>query len=169
MKPSDIMKQAHDKKNQEPAAIPSKIVESKIVEPKEVKEVKPAVKVEPAVVESTVNHAKESKPLPESNKLPEENNRVWPNSAIKMMRPGIPKEMYGLKPVGIGFNCYSEEIEEWLSKFSKRNQRNGGCALTKSQIVEICLDVIMYDLELTGKGYKSQAELREGIQKLIKG
>lgn len=92
-----------------------------------------------------------------------------PTGVLQIARDDVSVTSYGVKPVATNFNCYNKELFEWLRTFSSNNQFNGGCAITKSQLIEIVLDVIYYDLGINPIGYESQQALREDIQMRIKG
>ncbi len=90
-----------------------------------------------------------------------------PTGALQIARSDIPESTYGVKPVATNFNCYNKELFQWLRDFSSSNQFNGGVPITKSQLIEIILDVMYYDLGIEPIGYGSQEELREEIQRKI--
>jgi hypothetical protein len=91
-----------------------------------------------------------------------------PTPVKQIARPDVDISTYGLKPVATNFNCYNRELWKWLTSFSSDNRFNGGSSITKSQLMEISLDVIMYDLGINPIGYESQQELREAIQNRIR-
>lgn len=89
-------------------------------------------------------------------------------TAVQMIaREDLPLDTYGIKPVATNFGCYNRDLWKWLKDFSSDNQFNGGVPITKSQLMEICLDVVMYDLAIEPIGYNSHQELREAIQNRI--
>lgn len=92
-----------------------------------------------------------------------------PTGVAQIARDDVPVTSYGVKPVATNFNCYNKELFEWLKSFSSNNQFNGGVPITKSQFIEVVLDVIYYDLGINPIGYESQQALREDIQNKIKG
>lgn len=94
---------------------------------------------------------------------------IKPTAVNQIARDDVPYEFYGIKPVTTNFNCYNKDLFKWLQSFSSDNQFNGGVAITKSQLFEIVLDVIKYDLDINPIGYESQQALREDIQNRIKG
>ncbi|MCD7911071.1 hypothetical protein KC480_05965 [Bacillus velezensis] len=87
----------------------------------------------------------------------------------QIARDDVPFEHYGLKPVKSNFDCYNKEIFKWLQSFSSENQFNGGVAIHKSQITEMALEVLFYELGINPIGYESQQALREDIQMKLKG
>jgi hypothetical protein len=128
----------------------------------------PTVKTEPEThLES------EAPPAPSVEETPRQatakkKEASLPTGVLQIARDDIPVTSYGVKPVATNFNCYNRELFEWLRTFSSNNQFNGGCAITKSQLIEIALDVIYYDLGIKPIGYESQQALREDIQRRIK-
>jgi hypothetical protein len=90
-----------------------------------------------------------------------------PTGVTQIARNDVPLTIYGIKPVATNFNCYNKDIFKWLRDFSSNNQFNGGVPVTKSQVIEIALDVLMYDLGINPIGYESQEALREDIQRRI--
>ena len=92
-----------------------------------------------------------------------------PTKLKQIARDDVPFEHYGLKPVKSNFDCYNKEIFKWLKNFSTENQFNGGVAIHKSQVTEMALEVLFYDLGINPIGYESQQALREDIQKKLKG
>lgn len=107
---------------------------------------------------------------PSISSTPKDRAEVSANTSISQIaRPELPVTTYGVKPVATSFNCYNKELFEWLRNFSSNNQFSGGVAITKSQLIEIALDVIMYDLAIKPIGYESQQALREDIQNKLKG
>lgn len=91
-----------------------------------------------------------------------------PTAVQQIIREDVPLEYYGVKPVQTNFGCYNKELWKWLKEFSSENRFNGGVPITKSQLMEICLDVVMYDLDINPIGYESQQQLREDIQNRIR-
>lgn len=91
-----------------------------------------------------------------------------PTAVKQIAREDVDITNYGIKPVATNFNVYNKELWKWLTGFSSDNRFNGGVPITKSQLMEICLDVIMYDLDIEPIGYESQQELREAIQRKLK-
>ena len=92
-----------------------------------------------------------------------------PTGVSQIAREDAPLSDYGVKPVATNFNCYNKEVFKWLRDFSSNNQFNGGVPITKSQVIEIALDVLLYDLGINPIGYESQQTLREDIQNKIRG
>jgi hypothetical protein len=92
-----------------------------------------------------------------------------PTGVSQIARDDVPVTDYGIKPVATNFNCYNKEVFKWLREFSSNNQFSGGVPVTKSQVIEIALDVLMYDLGINPIGYESQQALREDIQNKIRG
>lgn len=95
--------------------------------------------------------------------------KATPTGVMQIARNDVPLESYGVKAVATNFNCYNKELFDWLRTFSSNNQFSGGVAITKSQIIEIALDVLFYDLGINPIGYESQQALREDIQNKIRG
>lgn len=91
-----------------------------------------------------------------------------PTGIAQVARDDVPADHYGIKPVQVHFNTANKILKNWLKDFSSDNQFNGGIAITKSQFIEIMLDVMMYDLDINPIGYESHAELREDIQQKLK-
>ena len=99
----------------------------------------------------------------------QQKSKAMPTGVMQIARNDIPLDSYGVKAVATNFNCYNKELFDWLRTFSSNNQFSGGCAITKSQIIEIALDVLFYDLGINPIGYESQQALREDIQNKIRG
>lgn len=104
-------------------------------------------------------------PAPQVQQKP----KAKPTGVMQIARNDVPLESYGVKAVATNFNCYNKELFDWLRTFSSNNQFSGGVAITKSQIIEIALDVLFYDLGINPIGYESQQALREDIQNKIRG
>lgn len=92
-----------------------------------------------------------------------------PTSVKQIAREDVPISTYGIAPTQTNFGLYDEDMDDWLTSFSKKNQRRGGCAITKSQLIHIILDVAFYDMDITPLGYESHEALREDIQQRLKG
>ncbi|MBU5262001.1 hypothetical protein [Bacillus atrophaeus] len=92
-----------------------------------------------------------------------------PTKLKQIARDDVPDEHYGLKPVKSNFDCYNKEIFKWLKNFSTENQFNGGVAIHKSQVTEMALEVLFYELGINPIGYESQQALRDDIQQKLKG
>lgn len=84
-----------------------------------------------------------------------------------VMRPGVDPDVYSIKPPQGSLGIYNREVDDFISSFSKDNQRNGGVAITKSQLIEIVFDVLHYDLAIAPIGYESHEELRQHLQSLF--
>lgn len=104
---------------------------------------------------------------PEGKQVLKEKN--YPTAVLQIAREDVPVTNYGIKPVPTNFNCYNKEIFTWLKNFSSNNQFSGGVPITKSQVMEIALDVLFYDLGINPIGYESQQALREDIQHKLNG
>lgn len=94
---------------------------------------------------------------------------TFPTGVAQIARDDVPVNSYGVKPVATNFNCYNKELFEWLKTFSSNNQFSGGVPITKSQLIEVMLDVMYYDLGINPIGYESQQALREDIQNKVRG
>ncbi|KAF2421582.1 hypothetical protein [Bacillus subtilis] len=92
-----------------------------------------------------------------------------PTKLKQIARDDVPIDHYGLKPVKSNFDCYNKEIFKWLKNFSTENQFNGGVAIHKSQVTEMALEVLFYELGINPIGYESQQALRDDIQQKLKG
>lgn len=95
-------------------------------------------------------------------------HKELPTGIAQVARDDVPVSHYGIKPVQVHFSTANRELRKWLTSFSSDNQFNGGVAITKSQFIEVMLDVMMYDLDINPIGYESHSELREDIQQKIK-
>jgi hypothetical protein len=91
-----------------------------------------------------------------------------PTPIRQVAREDVPLSNYG-SPVQNNFQLFDEELDDWLKSFSRKNQRRGGAAITKSQFIHICMDVIKYDMEIEPIGYESHQQLREDLQSRLKG
>jgi hypothetical protein len=91
-----------------------------------------------------------------------------PSSVKKVARPDLDPSTYGVSPWKSNFDVYNKELVEFIRNFSANNQLNGGCAITKSQLIEVILDVIYYDLKLDPIGFESVQELRKYLQDRIR-
>jgi hypothetical protein len=94
-------------------------------------------------------------------------NRI-PTELKQIARPDVPVDHYGVKGVQLHFQPYNKVLRRWLKDFSSENQSNGGCAITKTQVMEMMLDIMMYDLEILPLGYETQQEMREDILEKMK-
>ena len=90
------------------------------------------------------------------------------SSAKKIARTDISSEVYGVSAWKSNFDLHNKELVEFVRNFSANNQLNGGCAITKSQLIEVILDVMYYDVGLEPIGFQSVQELRSYIQEKIK-
>jgi hypothetical protein len=144
----DFMKQAHANKDNTPQTVTSPLVEKKA----------PAL-----VIPKSQPVVKRKQPVAK------ENITDIPTAVRQIARDDVPITMYGINPVQTPFQTYNRELFEWLRNFSSANQFNGGVAISKSQAIEIMLDVMMYDLGINPIGYESQQALRKDIQNKIKG
>jgi hypothetical protein len=95
-------------------------------------------------------------------------NKKQGTGANKVARLDVPIETYGVNPVTSAINIYNMELHEFLGSFSARNQFRGGAAINKSTLIEVILDVAMYDMGLQPQGFQSAQELREFLQSKIK-
>lgn len=91
-----------------------------------------------------------------------------PTQIAQVKRPDVDIEEYGIKPDITNFQLYNYELSEFLTSFSKRNKKNGGNAITKSQLMETILGFAFYDLKLKPKGYQSTQELLRDLQEKMK-
>lgn len=119
----------------------------------------------PETKQETAPVIRQPKPAPKKSSLPVTD---IPTAVRQIARPDVDLTIYGAKSVATNFNCYNRDLWTWLTTFSSANQFNGGNPITKSQLIEISLDVVMYDLDINPVGYESQQELREAIQKRIR-
>jgi len=133
-------------------------VEEQVVEETVAQEVAPTERFEPPVQQEPVR-----RPIPQAVS-PKLDNSSYPTGVVQIARPDVDPSVYGRKAVATNFNCYNKEVFEWMRSFSSNNQFNGGVPITKSQLIEVILDVVMYDLDIKPIGYASQQELREDIQ-----
>jgi hypothetical protein len=152
MKFQEMLKDAHSNKKAETPA------------PKHTEEPTKAVNE----TASTIEHPPLQRSTPSPPKMKRQGEANLPTGALQIAREDVDPESYGIKPVATNFNCYNKKLFTWLKSFSSDNQFNGGVPITKSQVIEIMLDVMMYDLDINPIGYESQAELREDIQRKIK-
>lgn len=90
-------------------------------------------------------------------------NTELPKGIVDVMRDDVPASDYGVKRVQTHFDCANRVVRKWITDFSSDNQFNGGVAITKSQAIEVMLDVMYYDLGINPIGYESAQELREDI------
>jgi hypothetical protein len=91
-----------------------------------------------------------------------------PTAVKKIARPDIPIDTYGINSWKSNFDIYNKEVVKFIRNFSANNQLNGGNAITKSQLIEVVLDVMIYDLGLQPLGFESPKALREYIQEQLK-
>jgi hypothetical protein len=89
-------------------------------------------------------------------------------AAKKIARMDVSPEVYGVSAWKSNFDLHNKELVEFIRNFSANNQLNGGCAITKSQLIEVILDVMYYDLGLEPIGFQNIQELRSYIQEKIK-
>lgn len=101
-------------------------------------------------------------------KTAQSGSKDLPATVRKLIRSDVSEDVYGVKPVGNYFNCYNQELYEWLGSFSSKNKFNGGVSIGKSTLIEIILDVAMYDMKLEPMGFQSPRELRAYLQNKIK-
>lgn len=92
-----------------------------------------------------------------------------PTSVKQIARHDVPVEHYGVSSYQSNFGVFDKEMLKWLTEFSKENKMNGGCSITKSQLIHIIMDVAFYDLDISPIGFESHQELREHIQNQILG
>lgn len=92
-----------------------------------------------------------------------------PTSVKQIARHDVPVEHYGVSSYQSNFGVFDKEMLKWLTEFSKENKMNGGCSITKSQLIHIIMDVAFYDLDISPIGFESHQELREHIQNQIMG
>ena len=88
--------------------------------------------------------------------------------AKDLMREGIPESNYAEVPTRSTFGVHNYDIDDFLTDFSKKNQRRGGIPITKSHLIELVMDVAIYDMGLTPSGFNSKEEVREYLQKRLK-
>lgn len=86
----------------------------------------------------------------------------------QIARPDIALERYGVNPWKSNFNIYNKDIVNFVRNFSAENQLNGGSAITKSQMIEVLLDVVFYDMQLKPEGFQSVQELRKHLQEKLR-
>ncbi len=120
-----------------------------------------------SVEHEPIRHKEPSEPKKEIAQPIAQNTKKLPTGALQIARSDIPETTYGVKSVVTNFSCYNKELLRFLKEFSSNNQFSGGIPITKSQFVEIALDVIYYDLGIRPIGYESHEELREDIQRKI--
>lgn len=95
-------------------------------------------------------------------------SRPLPTQVQRIMRHDIDPNAYGLKPDVTTLQIYNYEVSQFLTSFSKMNKKNGGNAITRSQLIEVICDVMYYDLGLRPDGFSSPQEIRRFIQNRIK-
>jgi hypothetical protein len=89
-------------------------------------------------------------------------------AAKKIARKDVSPDVYGVSSWKSNFDLHNKELVEFIRNFSSNNKLNGGCSITKSQLIEVILDVMYYDLGLEPIGFQSIEELRSYIQERIK-
>lgn len=97
-----------------------------------------------------------------------EGRKIPKKVALFAREEGIVNGSYGSKRLQTSFDCANKEVHQWAKNFTTENQFNGGCSITKSDLIEICLDTFFYDLGLEPIGYESYAEMREDIWRKMK-
>lgn len=94
------------------------------------------------------------------------------NTKIRQIaRPDLPIEYYRHGPKKSHFDLYNRNLAKRLESqnFSQVNAyTNGGVSLTKSQVIEACLDFVFYDMELRPEGFKSTEDLRNHLRSKLK-
>ncbi|UYX56060.1 hypothetical protein M3Y14_34325 (plasmid) [Bacillus thuringiensis] len=97
-----------------------------------------------------------------------EGRKIPKKVALFAREEGIVNGSYGSKRLQTSFDCANKEVHQWAKSFTTENQFNGGCSITKSDLIEICLDTFFYDLGIEPVGYESYAEFREDIWRKMK-
>lgn len=88
-----------------------------------------------------------------------------PHKKFKFARRDINPASYRNSRKQANFEYANEVVHGWAKEFSNANQdNNNGCAITRSDLIEICMDTIFYDLAIDPIGYKSHDELRADIK-----
>lgn len=91
----------------------------------------------------------------------------------KFKREEFPLDMYYEKPFPVRFQMLNAELHQFLQTFSSQNQRHRGKAILNYNLMEVMMEVIIYDLGLkpyneeTGKGFQSIQEIRDYLQRKI--
>lgn len=81
-----------------------------------------------------------------------------------VMRDDVEPSIYAIKTPQSSYGIYNTDVDDFIKDFSKKNQRAGGCAITQSQLIEIVMDVMHYDIGLKPDGFGSHDELRQFIR-----
>lgn len=97
-----------------------------------------------------------------------EGRKIPKKVALFAREEGIVNGSYGSKRLQTSFDCANKEVHQWAKSFTTENQFNGGCSITKSDLIEICLDTFFYDLGIEPVGYETYAEFREDIWRKMK-
>lgn len=92
----------------------------------------------------------------------------YPELAKKVARTDVPPANYGVSSKAVNVGIFNKEVDRWASGFSSENQFNGGCAINKATLYEVCLDFVFYDLGIQPEGFKSVEELRALMRSKLK-
>jgi hypothetical protein len=87
---------------------------------------------------------------------------------VLFKRDDLDPSVYGVQRIMSGFQLHNIEVIDWLSSFSKHNQLNGGCTITKSTLLEVILDVVYYEMNVQPHGFQSPHDLRDYLMTRIK-
>lgn len=118
--------------------------------------------------EDQIDHKQIQEEIIEETIKEQEKDKQIPTSLKQIKRKGLSLDAYGLKPYKTNFDLWNYELVDFLTNFSKENQKHGGVPINKSKLMEIILDVIYYDVHLKPEGFQSVEELRDHLQHIIK-
>lgn len=97
--------------------------------------------------------------------------RTFPAKKIKsafdkIRRPGLDDSVYGVRPWLSNMQVYNRDLVHFIRNFSTENKLNGGVPITKSELLEVILEVLFYDKGLKPIGFESIEQLRAYLQNI---
>ena len=90
-----------------------------------------------------------------------------PSKARFVAREDVSPDVYGVNPWKSNFDIYDKNVARFIRNFSQENRMNGGKAITKSQLIETILNVMIYDVQLKPIGFQSTKHLREYLYEIL--
>ena len=97
------------------------------------------------------------------------NSSLTTNTPVaQIAREDLAIEKYGVNSWKSNFNIYNKDIVDFVRNFSSSNQLSGGKAITKSQMLEVMLDVMYYDLDIRPIGFDSPNDFREYLKEKMR-
>lgn len=79
-------------------------------------------------------------------------------------RKDVDVSVYSDKPHTSSYNLYDDNLYDWITNFSKINQKNGGCSLPASYILEKIIGLLYYDLNILPRGFTSREQFLKEIK-----